>query len=227
MNDQQSPKQWEQQSEEPQVWFNRFLLFLEQGETKQRSLLQAYKTHLVIADKLDENGNYKTSGKPIRTVPQVWRTMAKLWEWEDRARSFDGQHQNNRMQKRLERLQELEEKEWESAMLLLARAKEMLSYPIVTQVSTDGDRTIIIEPAKWVSSDIAKFFQLFSTLARSSTGKQDMGPLDALQVLLEAGWVTPEVYAAADKGLTDTAELVRQALDPKLRSQSEVVSEGV
>ena len=78
MTDDNSPKLWQPQPDEPPVWYNRFHIYLKLGPS--RTLPTAYRIW---------TGSH---GRPSRTA----RNKAKEWRWEERAIAYD---QSNREEK--------------------------------------------------------------------------------------------------------------------------------
>ena len=65
MTDDNSPKPWEQQPDEPPVWYNRFHIYLKLGPS--RTLPTAYRIW---------TGSH---GRPSKTA----RNKAKEWRWKN------------------------------------------------------------------------------------------------------------------------------------------------
>ena len=78
MTDDNSPKPWQQQPDEPPVWYNRFHIYLKLSPS--RTLPTAYRIW---------TGSH---GRPSKTA----RNKAKKWRWEERAIAYD---QANREEK--------------------------------------------------------------------------------------------------------------------------------
>lgn len=76
MDDEQLP--WEWQDGEPNLWYDRFLVYLRMGPS--RTKLGA--VHLVEEA---EKGREKQSSK----VPGAWNDAASEWRWKERAEAWD------------------------------------------------------------------------------------------------------------------------------------------
>jgi len=75
-------KSWEQQEDEPTLWYGRFREFLRMGT--KRSVGAVFK----------KEGNSKELGKTRKTLEPdgTWYAKAREWKWEERARKWD-EHQ--------------------------------------------------------------------------------------------------------------------------------------
>ncbi len=71
MTDDNSPKPWKQQSDEPPVWYNRFHTYLTLGPT--RTLTTDYRMWA------------NNSGTPTSTVSK----QPARWRWKERAMAYD------------------------------------------------------------------------------------------------------------------------------------------
>ncbi len=69
---------WERFEDEPNFWFQRFVLFCRLGWG--RSLYSAYLT---------DRATREVDGKPASGTPGAWRKNAKRWNWTERAEAWD------------------------------------------------------------------------------------------------------------------------------------------
>ncbi len=72
---------WERLDKEPNLWFQRFVLFCRLGWT--RSLYAAYLADREVRE---------VEGAPASGTPGAWRRTAKEWDWRARAEGWD-EHQ--------------------------------------------------------------------------------------------------------------------------------------
>lgn len=209
---------WEQLPGEPAKWYARFAdLYLPQPSFS-RSLLGAFRLYkkeeaLAADSSQEDDALLRSSFSHIRKTPGQWSVQAAKWRWQERAIAKDRWDRKQRRRVREGWLRELEEDEWKDAQALRDRAREMMEYPIVTRTATEDGQTIIIAPAKWTAADMAKFFELSSKLGRMATGAPEkvIEPLEALRILVDAGWVPDTVIDEAGEGIQDLRDRVRLA----------------
>lgn len=202
---------WEQQPGESDLWYSRFLLFLD-IPPHGRSNLRAYANWSNLDNIQRENEGKCKVERKLNTVPESWSKYSRYWRWAERAKAKDTQDRIKARARKMERLQQLEEDEWETALKLLEKAKEMASYPLVTQTTSDEGRTIIINPQKWAASDAARYLAIGSEIARRSVGAVEaIEPMAALQVLVNEGWIPESVLDVAAEELHSLPEKIKAA----------------
>jgi len=76
---------WERQKNEPANWYMRFRRYLDMGP--HRSLRAVVATE---SNKEATKGNTKLSDV---SVPGSWSRSAKVWNWQERAKAYDQDHQ--------------------------------------------------------------------------------------------------------------------------------------
>lgn len=70
---------WERQTDEPILWFERFLMFIFMGV--KRSVVGIYRRHRLT----------KCPDRVLKvsTAPARWLRLAKKWRWRERAEAYD------------------------------------------------------------------------------------------------------------------------------------------
>lgn len=150
---------WQQQPNEPDLWFARFHEFLLSGSG--RSLLATY------------NASAKKPEK-ARTIPSSWREAAKKWNWESRAIAFDNHQQSEDLEVWQRRRREIREKQWAIAEKLLNKAQEMLEVPLSDQ--------------RWTAIAPARFAQTAIDLARQAAELGDFEFNEAARIVTKYGF---------------------------------------
>lgn len=149
---------WEQMNGEPARWFARFNTYRLLGA--QRSLLRAARAEQAKSE--------PTGARPAAHVAGAWLRAAQKWQWQARAQAWDAHllaREEARWEKRRKRQREAE---WKAAQDLLAKAKQMLAWPLARQEKKDEDgrQTTVVTPARWGMRDSASFYETASKLAR-------------------------------------------------------------
>lgn len=158
-------KPWERQRGddgelEPPLWWDRFRAYQRLGPS--RSLLKTV------------NLERRTKGQKRTTyLPGSWRRAFKVWEWKARAEAWDEYKRQEADEEWADRRKQIKDREWEGANKLLERVEHMLSYPLaeVTRVDKTDDKGKpisyqIFKPVRWRQSDITRFMETASKLAR-------------------------------------------------------------
>jgi len=161
--------------------FAAFCLFRDMGP--KRSMNGAFGLHL------------KAHGTAIESprAPGTWRKWAKKYAWEARARAHDVENYQGIKKAReegvkeaavdderqwQERRRQLREAEFQIAEQLLAKAKQMLAFPLVKKKTEEDGKTIIFEPAKWHFGHISQMTDIASKLSRLAAEMDTERPAD-------------------------------------------------
>lgn len=163
---------WERQAWDTPMGFEFFRYYLNQEAP--RSLLKAYNEFR--RSKMGQN-----RAKDSRYVPGTYRNIAQgktgrgiskigAVDFKTRALAWEDHIASLEREKWKDRKLELQETEWKIANELLDKAKLMLAFPIVEQLSADG--MTLIRPADWKLRDIMPVAQLGSQLARLAAGME-------------------------------------------------------
>ena len=114
---------------------------------------------------------YKERASEGDSPPTVHLSTVERWSkqhnWQVRLADYEANINRERLARREQRQQEWEEKSWELAQKLIARAELMLKHPL-TKAETNDGKTIII-PVKWKLETAGKFVETADKLARLST----------------------------------------------------------
>jgi hypothetical protein len=119
---------------------------------------------------------------PTDTAPtRRFKTLASWstkYDWQARVARFDELEADRTLAAWRERQDEIREREWDATGKLLARAEQMLKWPIseqvVEDVKTDEEglaykRIVVVAPAGWSQTDIVRMLKLASDLGRRAT----------------------------------------------------------
>lgn len=162
----EKPAAWERQPYETPAAWAYFRIYLEQDPP--RSINAAYRAFK--ARKGHETARAKQA-------PGSWRAIANgkrqngeeipgAMTWEQRAAAWEDHLDNLDRQKWAARRRELKEKEWEAGSALLAKAEQMLLFPVMAQKTEDETGTTIILPADWKLRDIPAVVLAASRISR-------------------------------------------------------------
>lgn len=170
-----SKELWWRMDNEPHLLYQYFKMYCRLGEDGQK------RTHAKIARQLRKNATYIGE-------------LSSVWQWNLRAQDYDNHIQaledtareqavKHKAEEWAERREELREAEWALAMKLIDRAKEMLDWPMIREIietgapelNADGilvKQYLIKEPNNWTLTDVSRFLELASKLARLATGME-------------------------------------------------------
>jgi hypothetical protein len=141
----------------------------------------AYQAYLTLGHERSHDRVGQKLGKS-KTLIDRW---ASQYRWKERLKTYTSHMATVQQQAEEENLKEeasrwadrakeLKEQEWEMAEKLLAKAEDMMAFPltkeVVRQKGEDGDNITIIEPSKWGLSDLARIVDLSTKLKRMATG---------------------------------------------------------
>lgn len=135
-------------------------------------------------------------GKQLRLkTGNSLRAISGKFRWLERAAAYDDHYAEKQLEEKrklkeklelvwLERREVQRQQEWDIAQQLLVKVRQMLAVPLFQEtISTkmkglDAHGRIILEqviinkPLDWSPSDIAKFFEVASKIARLATGQE-------------------------------------------------------
>lgn len=189
---------WLRQSRESEKAYWAFQSYLNLGS--HRTLDAAFRQATQ-----QQNGNKRASGK--------WTAWYSKYTWKARAEAFDDHLRGLEQQQReaevsarakqwIEECEALRQRELEMAEKLLAKAQEMLSYPLARTTKLQDGKTIIIEPAKWRTGNVPRLAATAMKLLHSNF------EAETRELLLETGTLT-------DKILERIFDTLEQALPPE------------
>lgn len=203
---------WQRQTGENARWFGRFEAYRLMGPS--RSLRGCYQQVWVK----ERGAKGRKGAHPPATVPTSWRDASERFRWEERSSAWDS-HQQHQAEKELmdrerrdrvewlRRRNELRSQEWEYSGQLIEKAQAMLAESLHIEKEEDGQTVKL--PARWSFRDAAAMLQLASALRRSATGSE-VKELEALAVLVEAGWLPDDVLHLAADRFFDLKNKVRE-----------------
>ena len=108
-----------------------------------------------------------------------WKRWYRGHEWRSRAEAYDAyldeEKRRAEAQKWRKRGEDLVEEQYQLAVAMLEKARQMLNFPLVRQVveqrDDDGKPThITIEPARWTFNSAARLAKIAVELGRLATG---------------------------------------------------------
>ena len=154
---------WERMPDEPDMWYIRFKEFLNTGPG--RSFL-----HLA-------NTERERKGKSaLVAVSASWNYSATKWKWRERASAYDNYLVNKEAERLEEKTKELNDKSFKLIEQMIAKAEQMLTFPLQTVVHEDKDvdgklvaQTTII-PSRWVMRDAASILKTATDMLNAKQG---------------------------------------------------------
>lgn len=152
---------WEQMDGESAFWYKRF----------QRYLLTEGKRSILgtVNDEREEKGRKRSNN-----IPGSWWRASQKYDWTGRAEAYDLYQVELAKEEWRRRQKEIREREWAMSEALLDKAQQMLEFPLAEmkreQTSRGGQvqNTTIVKPSKWSFSDVTRFVETVSKLARLS-----------------------------------------------------------
>lgn len=214
---------WVRQTGENALWFGRFEVYRLMGSA--RSLRGCYQK--VWVEERVRKG--QEGSDPPSFVSNSWRNAFERFRWEERSNAWDA-HQQHQVERELmdrgrrdrvewmRRRNELRSQEWDYSGQLIDKAQAMLAESLHTETEEDGKTTKL--PARWSFRDAATMLQLASALRRSATGTE-VKELEALAVLVEAGWLPDAVLHLTADRFFDLKNKVRQTFQESYFSASD------
>lgn len=215
-------KIWEKQDYETPREYSIFHFWLEQDHP--RSLDVAAQKHF---------GHERTTSGKLVTIdssttrayagfPALDRTRVEPGiTWEERARAYDLHTQKQELIDRQKKRNVVKTREYDTAMRLMDKAREMLEWPIYTEQieeEEDGSVTIVRLPAKWAIRDVSGMVKTASELARLSTDMEQghykftlnltLSPdaIEALNFLEQFGVHTEDIMREYEQVIIETAQ---------------------
>lgn len=153
-------------------------------ERQPKETDEAWQAWLIFRDMGPERTHQQVA-KKLRKSRKMIATWAARWDWKGRIVTWDNEAEERERkaadQAALEkaraladRQEKVQEKAWDIASKLHAKAMEMLAFPLSRQTihdSKDGKkRTIVVEPMAWKLGDIARLAEVADSLSRLATG---------------------------------------------------------
>lgn len=152
----------------------------------QREGVKAYEAFITYCEMDDGKRSIARVAKQLRKSSQIIARWSRTHGWKTRliGHLADKQRIKEEASKAAElelarakanRREKVQESAWEMAQALIAKAKEMLAFPVgkrtVTEKDEKGrDKTIIVEPGPWRFGDAARIVEVADSLARMATG---------------------------------------------------------
>lgn len=141
---------WERLPNEPNLWYERFVLFRNRGP--ERRMLDVFRLFL------RQNGDYEKADKVV-SVDGAWSRAAREWHWKLRSEQWDEEQQKKREQRNDRVLRELELKQIDLGHKALKKVSTMLDWPLTEQTISDDGKTTVIKPAGWNFATIPKLLR--------------------------------------------------------------------
>ena len=214
-------KLWERQPWDSDLEYTVFQRWLLQ-EFRPRDLDQAWRDH-VGKDRTDTGRKIGAPSYIITAFAGNSSAQIELgsdYTWEQRAREWDIEQQKSDLQAWDYRRHHLRLREWNVAMQLLNKAKEMLEWPlyIEEEIHDEDGTTIIRTPTKWNVRDASSMVKTASELARLSAEMAQghfrvdfyitLSPaaIDAMDRLMEHGVPRTELISEFEQIIMDAAK---------------------
>jgi hypothetical protein len=156
----------------------------------------AFKTYLDLGPIRSCDAAYKAQGGPqvgrkgATRAPGSWRRWFTRHQWQKRARAYDQRDhaaadqshveaiqatvtkavRDDWEQGRIARMRQQEQEEWELRNLLLKKAREMLGFGLLRQVTkqTPKGDVVVVQPVDWDFSTTVNLIKLIHQLGRAS-----------------------------------------------------------
>lgn len=171
------PQIWHRQPGEPLTAYQYFKIFLRLGEglAKERTLNRVAKQTRRAASYIGQ-----------LSFTYNWTIRAKAYDkyWLDREDQARKAAIDENERQWAARTKELRETEWQMSQAMLEKVRQMLRVPLFREtieetidgIDPDGriiiKQVIINEPLDWGATDIARFFEVASKMARLATGQE-------------------------------------------------------
>lgn len=143
--------------------------------------------------KLLDRYRHQSDPEPSPETPPTLRlrtlkAWSIRWRWQARVAAFDQAQQEKDLAAWVDRQRALREREWDYAQRLLARAGQMLAFPLeretVTEYYDDGrPKTVIREPAGWSLRDVVPMLKTASELGRLAVGMETARAVGTIRVV--------------------------------------------
>ncbi len=162
-----SSQVWTRRPGETSTAYAAFCTYRDLGPT--RTLLAAYQ----------QGGGPKRGPKGAQETSGHWKRWHRRHEWRSRAEAYDAyldeEKRRAEAQKWRERGEDLVEEQYQLAVAMLEKARQMLAFPLVRQTveqrDEDGRPThITIEPVRWTFGTAARLVMVAVELGRLATG---------------------------------------------------------
>lgn len=225
-------KPWEQQEGEPNDWYVKFDAFRLLGPN--RSLTGAY-------NKLrHDEGKPKAKSSPPtwRKAANAWNWEARALAWDQRDVGRIEQEQDDRKRNWEALRQDQRNEEWVLGQEVIAKARTMLEHPINMVVKTSSELSLkeltsmigpadaheayehvqqggvnIIIPTRWSFKDVATYLAIAKELRSHAVGKEEIGELEAIKILVDAGWFPDHVLEVAQTAMEEVGNLIRGSIE--------------
>lgn len=174
---------WERQPNEPLMWFDRFDRFRLQGAGRN----------------MEELWRNEAKRSPGARPSSSWYERSREWQWWQRAQAWDAYVRAEEQRKWEERRAKQREREWKTSQELLDRVDTMLMFPLMRTTKTEGEHVTIIEPIGWRMSDIGRFAETASKIARlaSEMATENVDVMDWRNEARKDGITDPEAILNA------------------------------
>lgn len=191
---------WDRQPGEPERWFLRFDVYRRAGAG--RSLEAVW----------NQEGAAKRSGAKQTRPSSTWYARSKQWRWEERASAWDNYLRDEDERQWAERREQIKADDWDMAVALREKARQMLMFPVTKVTKSDGDGVTIIEPANWTFTDAAKIADLASKMARLAADMNDVVKQEHSGEIKVVGMTLAEWKTQAEQRRVAAREAERLAL---------------
>lgn len=191
---------WDRQPGEPERWFLRFDVYRRAGVG--RSIEAIWKQECAA------------TGETVRAKrpSNAWYARAKQWRWEERASAWDNYLREEDDRQWAERREQIKADDWEMAVALREKARQMLMFPVTKVTKSDGDGVTIIEPANWTFTDAAKIADLASKMARLAASMDEVVKQEHSGEIKVVGMTLAEWKTQAEQRRIAAREAERLAL---------------
>lgn len=193
MTDERQP--WDQQPEEPNLWYRRFERYLRLGPG--RSFQECY------------NLEREETGKPPKKdqIAGAWKKAVDAWDWKRRAEQYDAHLSSQQNEEWQKRYGEFREREWNLVERLLNKVEQMLEFPLAKvereQKALDNGNIVAVTniyPMRWTMRDAASILDVAAKLIAARQNQKEDGEKPGPVINFDFNGIPAEVLRAIAYG---------------------------
>jgi hypothetical protein len=173
-----APLAWEQQTGEPDIWYDRFHRYMLLGPRRTIQAAAEAENDLdyaKVVKEAEKAGVDAPEKKKIKDL-SLWRKNARNRSWDNRAKAYDAEQRRMAESEQMIRQLELLDKAQLLGLALYDKVRDMLKFPLQrTKVEKqDEHTTIIVEPADWSLADAVRLAEASVKMLRMGAGIEEV-----------------------------------------------------
>lgn len=224
---------------ENKLWFDRFLLYRDMEyapiyEPRNLHFLQSIISY-------QKKSTLKSTEIPINDIREYIAeygtrdpsggVIAKVREhhWHERCRIYDRIRIREAERERAVWERQTRNRFAKLSNKMIDRASDIIAMPIAEKTKSKDGQVIIIKPINVRASDAPAYLKEARELAKFAyqIREEKISEMEAIQVLIEAGWLPPEVVTVAAEGLEDLkAKLLNSLSNWDLENEADFFGSG-